>query len=190
MMEVFHAMDVYMGLVDAYLKGTHFKLDYSLLADQRNLVQYNLLSLPAASQLSGFTGYHQRHEIIYEACRLAGCIYGVGVVFPLPPQSTPLVKLAGLLKGVLEVPNCLNVWEQPHARVTFLWVLTLGGIASEGTADREWFVSMLMRTARYSHIACWADLRAIVVLLPWYDAACDDAGNSLWLEVERLAARP
>ncbi|KAF7592132.1 hypothetical protein BBP40_000680 [Aspergillus hancockii] len=189
-MEIFHAMDVYMGFVDAYLKGYHIKPDYSLLADQRNLVQYQLLSLPAASQLSGFTGYQHRNEIIYEACRLAGCIYGVGVVFPLPPQSTPLVKLAGLLRGVLEVSDCLTVWEQPHARVTLLWVLTLGGIASEGTADREWYVQMLMKTAQYSHIACWADLRAIVILLPWYDAACDDAGNNLWLEVERLTARP
>lgn len=190
LMEVFHAMDVYMALVDAYLRGTHIKPDYSLLADQRNLVQYTLLSLPAASQLSGFTGYHQHHEIIYEACRLAGCIYGAGVVFPLPPQSTPLAKLSGLLRGVLEVPDCLAVWEHPQARVTLFWVLTLGGIAAEGTGDREWYVSILTKVARYSHITCWADLRAIVVLLPWYDAACDDAGNSLWLEMERLSARP
>ncbi|KAE8348813.1 hypothetical protein BDV28DRAFT_161018 [Aspergillus coremiiformis] len=189
LMELFHAMDVYMGFVDAYLKGDHLKPDYALLADQRNLVQYTLLSLPAASQLSGFTGYHQRQEIIYEACRLAACIYGAGVVFPLPPQSTPLAKLSGLLRGVLKTPDCLAVWEQPHARVTLLWVLALGGIAAEGTAEREWYVSMLMRTARYSHITCWADLRAIVMLLPWYDGACDDAGNNLWLEVERLSAR-
>ncbi|GMF74183.1 unnamed protein product [Aspergillus oryzae] len=189
-LEVFHAMDLYMSIVDAYLKGNQIRTDYSLLADQRNLVQYTLLSLPAASQLPGFSGYHQRHEIIYEACRLAGCIYGSGVVFPLPPQSTPLAKLSGLLKGVLEVPDCLTVWDQPQARVTLLWVLALGGIAAEGTADRDWYVATLMQTARDSHITCWADLRAIVVLLPWYDAACDDAGNNLWLEIERLSARP
>ncbi|KAE8148079.1 hypothetical protein BDV25DRAFT_131532 [Aspergillus avenaceus] len=189
LMEVFYAMNLYMSYVDSHLKGEREKPDYSLLADQRNFVQYQLLSLPAASQLDGFTGYQRRHEVIYEACRLAGYIYGAGVVFPLPPQSTPLAKLASLLRGVLESPDCLTIWDQPHARVTLLWVLTLGAIASEGTTDRDWYVSLLNRTAQHSHITCWADLRAIVILLPWFDAACDDAGNLLWLEIERLVTR-
>ncbi|KAE8397192.1 hypothetical protein BDV37DRAFT_289632 [Aspergillus pseudonomiae] len=184
-MEVFYAMDVYMSIVDVYLKGNHIRTNYSLMADQRNMVQYTLLTLPPISQLARLSSYYQHHEVLYEACRLAGCIYGSGVIFPLPPQSTPLAELSGLLKGTLKASDSLTGWKQPHARIALFWVVTLGGIAAEGTMYREWYVSTLLEMTRYSQITCWADLRAIVVMLPWYDDACNDAGESLWLEISQ-----
>ncbi|KAL4897501.1 hypothetical protein BDV59DRAFT_45345 [Aspergillus ambiguus] len=188
LINVYHAMNVYTSIVNGHLQKSSLKLDEALLADQRNLVHYTVLSIPAASQIDGFTGYHGQ-GIIYETCRLAGLIFSVGVILPLPAQSTPLAQLATLIKGVFQIFHINPVWSHPQARITLLWVLMLGGIAAENSPERAWYVNTLRQVARENNVTTWPQLRAILGTILWWDIACDQPGQNLWSEVGRSFVR-
>ncbi|EHA25923.1 hypothetical protein ASPNIDRAFT_212853 [Aspergillus niger ATCC 1015] len=188
MVEVLYAMHLYMRLVEEHIKAHLVNPDYSLISDQRNLTQYTLLSLPAASQLDGFAAY-KPHEIIYEACRLAALIYGVGVVFPLPYQSTPLGQLAKLIQNVLQISDLASTWSHPQARIALFWVLVLGGIAADDRPERAWFVHVLSQAAASHGIRSWVDARKLLGLMVWSDRACDRPGSDLWAEVKLAMVR-
>lgn len=183
MAETFQAARVYTNIVEDYLKGKMVKPDLTMIVDQRNLVHYTILSLPSANELQCHT--YQSHKIIYEACRLAALIYGVGVVFPLPSGSTPLSDLARLIQTILQTPSSPCVWEYADAGIALIWALALGGIAAENLPERTWFITTLGHTARQNRISCWAEFRNALGSLLWCDAACDQPGKRLWLEVAR-----
>ncbi|GFG20819.1 hypothetical protein IFM61606_00811 [Aspergillus udagawae] len=182
MADIFQALRVYTNIVIEHMQGSQPNPDLSLVCDQRNLVQYHLLSLPSARSLpSWFPTPH--HQAVYEACRLAALIYAVGVTFPLPFQCSPFPRLAKLLQEVLQTPDAPSLWTHPQAQVTLLWVLTLGGIAAENRPERDWFVHTLGQAASHNGIYSWPDLKAVLEFMLWYDTACDRAGYALWLEV-------
>ncbi|RHZ54403.1 uncharacterized protein CDV56_104943 [Aspergillus thermomutatus] len=189
MADVFQALRVYTNIVIEHMKESQPNPDLSLICDQRNLVQYHLLSLPSASDLAScFPSRH--HETVYEACRLAALIYAVGVTFPLPSQCTPLPRLAKLVHEALQTPDAPFIWAHSQARVALLWILTLGGIAAENLPEREWFVHTLRQAASNHGICRWPDLKAVLEFMLWYDAACDQPGQILWREVERTFVSP
>lgn len=183
MTQAFQGMHVYITIIHAYLEGTLMQPDNSLICDQRNMLQFRLISLPPASELGDF---HQdpRHSIIYEACRLAALIYGVGVITPIPAQASPLARLARLIQATLIDSDATVVWDTPLARVALFWVLTLGGIAAEFIPERVWFVNQLGEAAKINYCCCWPDLRNLVGFMPWYGHACDPPAQALWSEVE------
>ena len=183
MADVFQAMYVYMGIVRDYLDGALLQADLSLICDQRNKLQHSILSLPPVCELSGV---HQLpcQVITYEACRLGAMIYGVGIIFPIPAQNSPLTQLACLLQAVLEDSYSTGAWEFSHPRILLFWLLTLGGIAAESSPERVWYVNKLGEAAKYNNFCCWPDLRNTVGLMPWYGPACDKAARVLWSEVE------
>lgn len=184
MAEIFQAARVYTNIAEDYFKGRIVKPDLTMLVDQRNLVHFTILSLPSASELQQRHTY-RTHEIIYETCRLAALIYGVGVVFPLPSGSTSLPVLARLIQTILQCPTSSCIWDYTDASTALTWVLALGGIAAENLPQRTWFVSALGHTARQNRICCWNDFRNTVGTLLWCDAACEQPGQRLWLEVAR-----
>ncbi|PYH91102.1 hypothetical protein BO71DRAFT_433222 [Aspergillus ellipticus CBS 707.79] len=181
--EVFYAMHLYTKIVEEHLNSHVVNPDFSLLSDQRNLIHYTLLSLPAAKQVEGFASY-QPHEVIYETCRIAALIFGVGVVFPLPAQSTPLAQLAKLIQNVLKITDIASTWNHPQAHIALFWVLVLSGIAADDQPERSWFVRLLGQAANNHGIDSWDDARKLLGLMLWYDRACDQAGRELWLEVK------
>jgi hypothetical protein len=189
LIDVYQAMHIYTGIVDGHLRKNPSKIDEALLADQRNLVHHTMLSIPTASQSDGFSGYNNNEEIIYEACRLAGLVFSVGVILPLPAQSTPLTQLATLIKALMQFFNPAIVWSHPHARMTLLWVLMMGGIAAENTPERAWYVSTLRQAACENGVASWADMRKVLSNILWWDIACDQPGHRLWLELGRSIVR-
>ncbi|PWY77066.1 hypothetical protein BO70DRAFT_397954 [Aspergillus heteromorphus CBS 117.55] len=183
LVEVIYAMHLYTNIVENHLRTHVVNPDYSLLSDQRNLVHYTLLSIPSASQLDGFAAY-QPHEVIYEACRIAALIFGVGVVFPLPAQSTPLAQLAKLIQNVVQLSDVATTWNHPQARIVLFWVLILGGIAADDQPERSWFVQIISQAAASHGIGTWDDARKLLGLMLWYDRACDKAGRELWQEAK------
>ncbi|KAG2413962.1 hypothetical protein HFD88_003153 [Aspergillus terreus] len=189
LIDVYQAMHIYTGIVDGHLRKNPSKIDEALLADQRNLVHHTMLSIPTASQSDGFSGYNNNEEIIYEACRLAGLVFSVGVILPLPAQSTPLTQLATLIKALMQFFNPAIVWSHPHARMTLLWVLMMGGIAAENTPERAWYVSTLRQAACENGVASWADMRKVLSNILWWDIACDQPGHRLWLDLGRSIVR-
>ncbi|KAL2824804.1 hypothetical protein BDW59DRAFT_83005 [Aspergillus cavernicola] len=189
--EILCAMNTYTELVAQCLEG-QMSYDPCLLADQRNIVHYTLLSLPHAplqpdqTQKPNDTFFTpQPQDIIYETTRLACLIYSVGVVLPLPAQSTPITKLADLLYNALQVSNHPMAWKWPQAQVVLLWILTLGGISATYTPHRSWYVGMLSRVVEHNKITSYEDLKRYLVLLAWYPTACEKPGIELWAEMEK-----
>ena len=173
----------YINIVKANRTVTY---DVSLLADQRNLTQHNLLSVPPAAEL-GPQFSHATHSATYEACRLAAQIFGVGVVFPIPAQNTPLHRLASQLHSVLRHPDSSSLWCSSNTRVPLIWILTLGGIAAHGTPERSFFASALGAVARQTNINTWSEVKRTLEIMLWYDEACDEAGEELWYEYNGCA---
>ena len=176
--EALQAAQAYIHIIQASLTVTY---DISLLADQRNLTQHNLLSVPPAAELGSYFS-HPSHATTYEACRLAAQIFGVGVILPIPAQSTPLHRLASQLKSVLCQPGSATLWSSSSTRVPLVWVLTLGGIAAYAAPCRPFFALALGETARQSGLKTWFDVKRILQNMLWYDQACDEAGEDLWRE--------
>lgn len=153
------AMHIYMITVHDHLTGhrpVHSDpgLAMGLICDRRNRIQYEILSLPSASevqvlQLDSQLGLLADAEAepfnpdVYEPTRLAILIYAVGVIRPVPGQHSPLGRLATLLRGSLQrsFPESENgsgggdadreIWTSNKGRVLKFWILMLGCIAAE-----------------------------------------------------------
>lgn len=186
MAEAFQGAYAYINIVKTCLATSY---DESLLADQRNLTQYTLLSLPRSTDLR--TYYSHPHEsATYEACRLAALIFAVGVIFPIPEPNTPLPRLATELQAALQSPASETLWTSPKTRIPLIWVLVLGGIAATNTPERPFFVSALTESARRSGLASWADVKRVLEMMLWFDVACDEAGELLWDQASLGAGVP
>ena len=152
------------------------------ITNQRNVVQYHLLSLPPAGQFD--KNFRQRYPV-YESCRLAGLIVGVGVTFPLPAQTAPFQTLIRLLQVELQASDLESTWPGRDAVRALLWVLTIGGIAATGLPERAWFVATLRRVTVRSGLSRWQDLKQVLESMLWLESACDRAGKQLWDEFNK-----
>jgi hypothetical protein len=185
--EVFQAMKAYTSIVEKYHDGSTSKPDLCRISNQRNFVQYRLLSLPPAGKLD--QDFRKSHPV-YEICRLAGLIFGVGVIFPLPAQTAPLPTLVKLLQAELQESRLESNWWFPDAVGVLIWALTLGGIAATGLPNRTWFVAALGRvTACCGLSSRWRDLKPVLDGILWLDCACNFGGEQLWEEVDRYVSR-
>ncbi|KAL2841699.1 hypothetical protein BJY01DRAFT_7823 [Aspergillus pseudoustus] len=186
--EVLCAMNTYTNLVEQAQMGGY---DLCLLADQRSAVHYSLLCLPSATlnqtdSTNNQPPHLQPQHIIYEAIRLACLIYSVGIVLPIPPQSSPIMKLAKFLRDVLSIPDFPSLWTNPQAQVALLWVLTLGGIAATHTPHHSWYIDRLRRVVQHHNITSYNHLTRYLAMLAWYPIACDKPGLELWFAIERV----
>lgn len=178
MAEAFQAAFTYINIIRSSVANGY---DVSLLADQRNLTEHTLLSLLPASDIpTAFS--HPTQATTYDICRLAALIFGVGVIFPIPAQNTPLKSLAQQIQSLLRRPTASAMWSSPSNRIPLIWALTLGGIAATDAPERAFFVSALDETARRSGLTSWPDIRRALEMMLWYDVACDEAAELLWFE--------
>lgn len=178
MAEALQGAHAYIGIVKTCLASSY---EPSLLADQRNLAQFTILSLPPAAQIEALFPLPTQAPI-YEACRLAALIFGAGVIFPIPARNSPLHTLAGQLGKVLLDSKIESLWLSPNTHTPLLWMLTLGGIAARDTILRSDFARKLGTWARRSGISSWSHLKQRLETMLWFDLACDEAGESLWQE--------
>ncbi|KAJ5876323.1 uncharacterized protein N7529_001907 [Penicillium soppii] len=170
MAEAFQAVHAYISMIKA---------------NPTSVRDHTLLSLAPAADLHTF--FSLSHAATYEACRLAALIFGVGVLFPIPAQNTPLNNIARLIQAVLLQPTASELWSTPATRIPLLWILTLGGIAASETPERAWFVSALEDIMSKMGIHTWPSLKTLLVSMIWYDAACDMAAEALWFECQSQA---
>ncbi|KAJ5631841.1 uncharacterized protein N7484_011941 [Penicillium longicatenatum] len=187
MAEAFQAARTYIKIIEKSEEGlktpNQDRLDESLLADQRNLTEYTLLTLvPSQAIISYFS--HPTQGTTYEACRLAGLIFGVGVIFPIPQQNSPLQGLAKRLCTAILQPTAAVLWSHPSTRVPLIWILILGGIAASGSPDRSFFVSSLADIVRRNNVRSWTEIRLSLDKMLWHEGACEKAGRKLWCEVD------
>ena len=179
--EAMTAAATYVEIMKTCVKGVH---DVSLLADQRNLTQYTLLSVPPAMDIQK-TFSQPIDEAAYEACRLAMLIFAVGVVFPITANNTPLPDLAQKLQAVLRRPEAAELYRSTKYFVLLIWILTMGGIAAfDRPAERAFFASGLMEITRRTGLTTWADVKRSMEVMLWYDIACDEAGETFFTEAQ------
>ncbi|KAK2776983.1 hypothetical protein FQN53_002449 [Emmonsiellopsis sp. PD_33] len=180
--ETYQAMLSYQSIVSTYLDGAVTNPITATMIDQRNIVQYTLLSLPGSDEMDA--SFRARHPV-YETARLAALTYNIGVLFPLPPMTAPFERLVPLLKSALEQAlTSVNWAASVRATQLLLWVLVVGGIAAMGMGERGWFVGVLRRVVRQVGVVGWEGLKGWVGGIMWLECACDPGGKDLWREVE------
>ncbi len=181
--EVFQGMRAYEAMVEAYCQGMMVPADMPCLIDQRNLTQHSLMSLPTAGECG--LDFLETHRI-YETCRVAAIIYGVGVLFPLPASTAPFPALVQHLKAALEESNLVFHWPSGLAISMLLWVLTVGGIAASNMPERTWYLAMLRRSIVQTGLLSWRGLRTHLKSILWLDSACEPGALILWNEAGNL----
>ncbi|KAJ0421586.1 hypothetical protein BJY00DRAFT_107022 [Aspergillus carlsbadensis] len=186
MHSVFCAARAYVSIVDAYQQGSALAMNLAAICDHRNLLQWQIMSLPPVNEIGPvINGVCP----MYEPCRLALMVLGVGVVFPLPAETTPLVDAARMLQIALQAYKYSTsslVSPSTVARLEVLrvycWCVVLGGIASTGSHERVWFVHELRRVAAAMSVSSWSELHVVLRSILWFDEACSSAGKELFME--------
>jgi hypothetical protein len=184
-LEVLQAMREYEKIIP---RAT--EVDPALYADQRNLLQYNLLSLPSTDTTRDI---HWK-DAIYESCRLALIIYSMGVTFPMTLTAGPWRRFITELYTVLRANHSKLLVEESYHPIAFRllrWIVTVGGIAAYGTSYRTYFVLLLSSLSPDTTLSDsfedfkTRDLKKIL----WLESACDAAGERMWEEM-CLCVRP
>lgn len=178
MQTIFQSHRTYVSEIEMYEDGMPVGTD--VLCDHRNVVQWHIMSLLPSAQLDPS---HARKFPLYESCRLALIIFGVGVTFPLPPQSAPLVTLGRMLKAELQTYHKGTQDVPVSGRSLYLWSLTLGGIAATGSSERDWFVDRLQLHTACHGISTWDDFEKQLESVLWLHGACALAAKLIWDEI-------
>jgi hypothetical protein len=172
-------MQAYTEVIHALVRGQLPQQDMSIVAEQRNWIQYRLMSLPSVKELS--------YDIspLYELCRLGAQIYSLAVIIPLPAATAPFARLVKLLKEAIGQIE-FSVIEGKHSAESdlVLWILVLGGIASEGTQDRNWYLIFLQGIVTSRRITNCDDLEHILQQIVWLDLACNPGLHRLWQDMQ------
>ena len=177
------AMQRYERSIQLFVDGAFPDSDLARFCDERNLIQHTLLSQPSHKDPTALS----RAGSIYEPIRLAVSIYSLTVIFPLPPQTAPIITLTGQLKSALRDTNTKSTWSSSHqAQRLLVWILVVGGVAARDVPeDRAWFVVALAKLTSHKGIKSFDDLKKHVLSrVVWLDRACDAAGKLLWAEVD------
>jgi hypothetical protein len=180
-----HAVEIYTTMLDRYQRGALKNLDLSLIADQRNIIQHHVISLPTAAEIKEIFVVNVKG--VYEVCRIAALIFSMGVIFPLQKLCTAYNPLVKQLKLELqELMDTMDIY-QPEVLDLVIWATTLGAIAAKKTPERSWFVYVLKHLTEYSGLSRWDDLKERLERILWLRNACNAAGYQLWLEVQDAA---
>jgi hypothetical protein len=167
------------SMVEALYTGTLRQPNLRALLNRRVKSHHAVLSLPTADE--AFISEDQRS--IYECCRVGAILYSTAVLFPSPPSKRTLPKIASQLKSVIEdfrLETCFD-----GGGKLLIWALLLGGIASEGTLERVWFLRRLKPLLAMEGVLEWRLLTDLVERFLWMDSACEDGALSVWEELER-----
>ncbi|XRM40629.1 hypothetical protein ABZX51_003937 [Aspergillus tubingensis] len=177
--KVMQELKVYTATIDDYVSGRSSSYRPQAICDQRNLVQYHLMSI---GRITG-TGL----GAISEVCRLATSIYSIGVTFPLSGVRAPFETLAKALQSELDTNKLLDTWPVlEHGDILFLWILMMGGIAARNGPGSDWFIESLAEVMSVSDNVQWSCVKEKLRMILWLDIACEMAGKEVWGEAHVL----
>ncbi|PGH15848.1 hypothetical protein AJ80_05379 [Polytolypa hystricis UAMH7299] len=168
-------------VVHLHSEGLLPDLEYAVIADRRNWIQFNLVSLPPLRDYE--EEFIRRHKP-YEACRLAAIIYNIMVLFPLPAGNRPFNRLAPMVKLALINSGFPESWQGSYEML--IWAVVLGGIAARNSHERAWFCTALSDMARVVQISTWGELKTILSAVIWMDFVCDMPAEELWIEASLI----
>ncbi|KAL7904456.1 hypothetical protein GGI35DRAFT_199736 [Trichoderma velutinum] len=166
----FKKMHRYNTMLAYYLAGNSQSPSLANLADARNQIQHDLLSLPQGDQLDativpGFTAISTTE---YELMRISLLLYSFIIIFPIPFRFGPFVRLRVLLRDVLTKPDTYR--RLPNAVI--LWSLTIGSIIPVHQ-DKDWFEKKLTETMAWTKVSSVEELKVILKSIMWQDDVLD-----------------
>lgn len=179
MLEVFDEMGTMTLAFEYYLSGEPDSLRRRDIHKIRTAVQHRLLCLPTASEI-GIIPESEGGQYVYECCRLAGLIYGVAVVYPMPNSLLVLQDLVQRLKTAIETLDIQRLGCGMNG--VLLWILVLGGVAALDTPQRSWYASKVAFVSTSMAIEIWGNAVDIMETFLWVDSACGQGGRMLWHE--------
>ena len=165
--------------IDDYLQGRPEAQTLGMLAQQRNFVQHDLMSL---------TNDDDRVEVshecsIYTLCRLAATIYSLLVIFPLPTSTAPFSKLGIQIKTHLSSPIIHHRWNETPGLM--IWITVMASIAAVGSRERSWYVSILDRLVARLQVSSWHQFKQHLQKFLRYGSTSDLDGVDLWKDIQQ-----
>ncbi|RFU27625.1 hypothetical protein B7463_g8700, partial [Scytalidium lignicola] len=165
-------------IIDHHCRGINFIPDINIFVRHRNTLQHRLMSLPRGEELE----YGEVNSIcLYESIRHTAILFSVAVTFALPPQSGIFQTLASRLKTIMEESKFDLCWQL--CPETLMWMLVLGGIASAGTTERNWYVQNLAAVSAALKLSEWDEVEKVLSEFLWLRSVCGTGGRVLWIEV-------
>ena len=182
MATVFEAVKVYGSRVVEHRHELP-RRSVSQVIDQRNLIQYMILSLPPSNLTVGNAEDNWKLAL-YECCRLALVMYSLSVVFPTSAIVNSFETLVERLYDVLEIrfPIFITLaWTHAPISRVLQWVITLGSIIAQDTSYQSKYSTMLHALLAQEHYRDFEDFkRSALEPILWIDTACDHAARDLW----------
>lgn len=177
---VFQGVRAYHCLVQRFQDGMQ-DVDQVDLCDVRNVVQWHIMALLPSSQLDPAI---IQFCPVYEICRLALMIFGIGIVFPLPLSAIQLGQLSRMMQVALQLLldfESLHGTQPPSMIEAQCWCLVLGGMVAE-PPQRAWYVEELRRVLSSLGISTWKMLKMTLHRFLWWEVSCEISGRQLWDE--------
>ena len=154
-------MKAYSVLVQEHQEYIALGRSPAAIADQRNLIQHRLMSLPA----NPFEEREFENDGMYEVVRLTSIIYSLPVVMPISPSTAPFVELADKLRR--EVVQ-MDIADKNMDEIRpFVWILFMGGIAAFGSVERGWFAERMRWVSDILELDSWEDCKKILKFFLW-----------------------
>lgn len=123
---------------------------------------------------------HDGASFDWRAYFIAGTTYLYLVVQKLPVRSLTYDYVVERLKNALDHPDIFDNTEKYPPSVLF-WILCIGGIASHGRPQREWFRMSLVKSRQILALRTWQDaFHALGKITPFGEL--ESCGRDLWLE--------
>jgi hypothetical protein len=146
------------------------------IADQRNFIHHKLMSLPGNSS----NELVLNDNGLYEVTRLAAIIFSLLVIFPIAPIAAPFAELATKLREAMSQIETSSL--SPDTLRCLVWIVSLGGIAAIGSAERTWFITTLANLSQRIEMYDWFMVRELLVSFLWLPSANDADAMALWTE--------
>lgn len=100
----------------------------------------------------------------------------------IPPSSTALDYFPSHLQDALSDGNVIDNAEIFPPEV-LLWVLFMGGIASEDRVQRPWFRERASKVCATLAVESWPVARQILMRFPFTGSDCASHGRGFWSEL-------
>lgn len=162
------------------------------LLDSRSHLVYRVLSLPASMKGTlvqtpdnDTSEEFDQVSSLYACARLASQLYSLHVILPVSRTADIRRILLPELMAQISAINMVEVLNEASMQLT-AWACMVAAIASSadtnGTRDcaETWFVRHLAVAAIKLGISSYEEMREVLQLFGWVNAACDRYGAVIW----------
>lgn len=183
---ILHNLSTYSLAVYDYVTGRSQAQSLASLADQRNFVQHNLMSMiPGPSDNQEYL--EDDTHFLQEACWAAGSVYSLITVFPIPHYRAPFTNLACQIKQCLidMSAHSAKSWQKPSPLL--LWITFMGVLAATASdqckEEKSWYMNVIERLLHRMQIFSWQNLKDELLNFLWFPSTSDTDGRRLWREI-------